>query len=75
MSRKIKTSTQIAYIMQGKMFCETVECRIQGEQMMEEEDEFSLKYTVFGVPVLLKEWICNHKVGICAGGKNLGIMW
>ena len=43
--------------------------------MMEEEDEFSLKYTVFGGPVLLKEWIYNHKGGICAGGKNLGIMW
>lgn len=37
--------------------------------MMEEEDEFSLKYTVFGGPVLLKEWIYNHKGGICAGGR------
>ena len=43
--------------------------------MMEEEDEFSLKYTVSGVLILLKEWIQNHKGGICAGGKNLGIMW
>ena len=28
--------------------------------MMEEEDEFSLKYTVSGVLILLKEWIQNH---------------
>ena len=45
------------YICYIYKYYETVECRIQEGRMMEEEDEFSLKYTVSGVLVLLKEWI------------------